>query len=213
MYLPPHFKEDRLEVLAELVRQHPFAVLVTLGAQGLVANHVPMLLDPQPAPWGTLRAHVARANPVWSTTRPEVEALAIFQGPHHYISPSWYPTKRETGMVVPTWNYAVVHARGLLRPVDDADWLRSHVTALTRHMESGFAAPWSVTDAPADFIEKMLKGIVGIEIRLTGMEGKWKVSQNRTEPDRHGVVAALREEEDAQSQAMARLVEQRLPPR
>jgi len=191
MYQPAHFKEERLPVLHGLIGAHPLATLVTLGAEGLEANHIPLLLDPERGPHGTLVGHVARANPVWKNHDVAQGALAVFAGPQVYISPSFYPSKRETGMVVPTWNYATVHAWGPLVVHDDAEWLRALVTRLTETHEAASAVPWQVTDAPADFIDKMLKAIVGIEIPIRRLEGKWKVSQNRPAPDREGVVASL----------------------
>ena len=206
MYLPTHFQETRVPVLHALIRRHGLAVLVTMGPDGLTADHIPMELDPEPAPLGTLRGHVARANPVWRTASRDVEALAIFQGPDHYVSPAWYPTKRETGKVVPTWNYAVVHAHGPLRIVEEAAWLRRLVEQLTNRFEAGRAQPWHVTDAPEDFVATQLKAIVGIELPLTRLRGKWKVSQNRMASDRAGVVEGLRALDDPASRAMADLV-------
>src|SRR5471030_2633835 len=164
MYLPSHFAKPRTEVLHRLIREHPLAVLVTLDANGLNANHIPFELDPAPAPFGTLRGHVARANPAWREFSKDVEALLVFQGAQHYISPSWYPTKQETGKVVPTYNYIVVHAYGPLRVIDDRVWLRGLVERLTNRHETASAQPWKITDAPADYIEQMLGAIVGIEI-------------------------------------------------
>lgn len=206
MYNPPHFRETRIPVLHELIRSHPFATLVTLGPDGLVANHIPMEIDPEPGPLGTLRGHVARANPVWRESKQDVDALVIFSGPQLYVTPAWYPTKQESGRVVPTWNYAVVHAHGPLRAVDDVAWLRAFVTHLTDRHEGTRAAPWQVTDAPADFIERQLTAIVGIEIPVRRLDGKWKVSQNRGASDRAGVVAGLRESGDPTSRAMSELV-------
>src|SRR5262245_26390554 len=207
MYNPAHFREARIPVLHELIRHHPLAALVTLGPEGLVANHIPMEIDPEPGPFGTLRGHVARANPVWREAGASaIEALAIFAGPQRYITPSWYPTKAESGRVVPTWNYAVVHVHGPLRAIDDAAWLRAFVTRLTDRHEAARAVPWRVTDAPDDFIERQLGAIVGIEIPVRRLEGKWKVSQNRDEGDRSGVVAGLREGDDAAARLMADLV-------
>jgi transcriptional regulator len=165
-----------------------------------------MEIDADPEPLGTLRGHVARANPVWQDPAPHLDALVIFAGPQLYVTPSWYPTKQESGKVVPTWNYAVVHAHGPLRPIDDPAWLRAFVTRLTARHEGERAAPWHVTDAPADFIERQLAGIVGIEIPVRQLDGKWKVSQNRTSADRAGVVAGLRERGAPDSDAMADLV-------
>lgn len=206
MYVPSHFEETRPEVLHQLIRDHSLAALVTLGSQGLDANHIPLEVDPGPAPLGTLRGHVARGNPVWRDFSPDVEALAVFQGPQAYISPAWYETKRETGKVVPTYNYIVVHAYGPMRIIEDQAWLRGLVERLTSRYEAGRADPWKVTDAPADFIEQMLGAIVGIEIPLTKLIGKWKVSQNRPSADRDGVVKGLREMDDRDAQAMSALV-------
>ena len=208
MYVPSQFSESRVAVLQQLVREHSLATLVTLGADGLNANHIPMELDPEPAPHGTLRGHVARANPVWRDHLPDVEALAVFQGPRAYITPSWYRTKLETGKVVPTYNYAVVHARGPLRIVDDPAWLRALVERLTRMHESSRPQPWQVSDAPEEFVASQLHAIVGIEIAVTRLVGKWKVSQNRPAVDRAGVADGLRGSAGADAAAMARLVEE-----
>ena len=196
MYLPAHFEEARPEVLHELVRSHPLGLLVTLGPAGLQANPVPFILDAAPEGEGdaraaVLRAHVARANPVWREARTDVESLVVFQGPQAYISPSMYPTKAATGKVVPTWNYVMVQARGTLRVLDDAPWLHALVTRLTDRHEATRAVPWAVSDAPADYVDTMLRAIVGIEITLTALTGKWKVSQNRNAADRDGVAAGL----------------------
>ena len=207
MYLPSHFEETRAEVLHELIWRHPLGTLVTFGADGLNANHVPFEFDPHPAPLGTLRAHVARANPVWREFSKEVEPLVIFQGPQIYITPSWYPTRKETGKVVPTFNYIVVHAYGAMRAIEDAAWLRNFVGNLTDRFELPRAQPWAITDAPEDFIAMQLRAIVGIEIQLTRLIGKWKTSQNRPAADQKGVVAGLRESDDAVAQAMAAAVE------
>lgn len=207
MYVPAHFEETRFEVLQRLIHEHSLAALVTLGPAGLNANHIPLELDPQPAPLGTLRGHVARGNPVWRDFSRDAEALAIFQGPQAYISPAWYQTKRETGKVVPTYNYAVVHAYGSMRIIEDRAWLRGLVERLTIRHEAGRPEAWKVTDAPADFVEQMLGAIVGIEIPLTRLVGKWKVSQNRPAADRDGVVKALGELNDGEARAMSSLVE------
>lgn len=206
MYIPTHFEETRPEVLHDLIREHSLAALVTLGSEGLNANHIPLELDPGPAPFGTLRGHVARGNPVWRDFSRDVEALAVFQGPQAYISPAWYQTKRETGKVVPTYNYIVVHAYGPMRIIEDRAWLRGLVERLTNRQESGMPEPWKVTDAPAEFVEQMLGAIVGIEIPLTRLVGKWKVSQNRPSADQDGVVKGLRGMTDRDAQAMSALV-------
>jgi len=209
MYLPSHFEETRVDVLHQLVRARPLATLVTLGAAGLNANHLPFELDTEPLPNGTLRCHVARANPVWRDYSLGTEALVIFHGPQVYISPSWYETKTQSGEVVPTYNYAVVHAYGTLRIIQDRAWLRGLVTRLTERFESASAAPWQVSDAPEDFIEKQLGAIVGIEIAVTRLAGKWKVSQNRPALDRAGVVEALSEIAGADGLAVAQMIKER----
>lgn len=204
MYQPSHFVESRPDVMHALMRAHPFATLVVMTANGLDANHIPLLIYPQE---NRLRGHIARANAMWRERDPAVEALAIFQGPQHYITPGWYPSKAEHHKVVPTWNYAVVHARGTLSVIDDAAWLINHVSEMTAHNEASRKAPWKVSDAPADFIAQTAKAIVGIEIALTSLTGKWKVSQNRPAEDQAGVVAGLKTVGTDEALAMARLVE------
>ena len=192
MYLPAHFEEKRPEVLHELIRAHPLGLLVTQSAAGLQANTVPFVLDADPAGGpGILRAHVARANPLWRETRCDAQSLVVFQGPQAYISPSFYASKAEHGKVVPTWNYVMVQARGPLRAIEDAAWLHAFVTRLTDRHEAPRTKPWAVSDAPADYIATMLRAIVGIEIVLTALTGKWKVSQNRSQADREGVARGL----------------------
>jgi len=210
MYVPAHFEETRGEVLAKLMRAHPLATLVTVSADGLAADHIPMAYDPLPAPFGTLRGHVARANPVWRESSGANQALAIFQGPHAYISPTWYPSKREAGKAVPTWNYAVVHARGPLTFFDERQRLYALVEMLTNRHEANQSHPWKVSDAPGDYIEQMLKAIVGIEMPLVQLVGKWKLSQNRSHPDRAGVINGLAAESGANALAMADLIKETL---
>jgi transcriptional regulator len=193
MYLPKHFEETRAEVLHELIRAHPLGLLVTLADAGLQANPVPFMLDADPAGGpGILRAHVARANPLWRETRADTEALVVFQGPQAYVSPGWYASKAEHGKVVPTWNYVMVQARGTLRAIDDPAWVRAFVTRLTTRHEAVQAKPWAVADAPPDYIEATARAIVGLEITLSALVGKWKVSQNRSAADRAGVASGLR---------------------
>ena len=212
MYIPKANEETRTPVLHELIRSQPFASLVTFGGSGLFASHVPVILetqgipDDQAAPLGVLKCHVSRANTQWKDFAPDVEALAIFSGAQHYISPSWYEEKHATGKVVPTWNYVAVHAYGSLRVLDDADWLRAHVESLTTIHEAASPEPWAVSDAPADYIASIIKGIVGLEMRITRLEGKWKLSQNRSEEDRRGVVEGLDALGTASGDEMKRLV-------
>lgn len=208
MYQPPHFREDRLEIQHGLIRAHPFGLLITAGASGLAANPIPFVIDTEASERGTLRGHLARANPQWRDLAGVAERLVVFQGPHDYISPSWYPTKQETGKVVPTWNYVTVHAWGRPRVIEDAGWLRAQVEALTTSQEGLRAAPWQVGDAPEAFVGAQLKGIVGVEVPIARIEGKWKVSQNRPAADRVGVVHGLRTQGGA-SGAMADLVAER----
>lgn len=194
MYVPDHFREARPEVLHDAMRQIGFATLVT---RNLEANHMPMLLD-----GNVLRGHVARANPVWKAG--EGEALAIFLGPHAYVSPNWYPSKAATGKAVPTWNYITVHAQGRIRWMHDADWLRAHVTRLSETHEGRRADPWKVGDAPESYIETMLRGIVGFELEIARLDGKYKLTQNRDNADREAVRAAY---ECEGREDMARLME------
>ncbi|MCC6948262.1 MAG: FMN-binding negative transcriptional regulator [Bradyrhizobiaceae bacterium] len=208
MYQPPLFREDRIEVQHELIRAHPLGLLVSAGPGGLMANPLPFFLDAAASGHGTLRCHMARANPQWRELAAVDECLIVFQGPQDYVTPSWYATKQETGKVVPTWNYATVHAWGRPRVIDDAGWLRKNVDELTRAREHARPVPWNVDDAPPDYVAAQLRAIVGVEIPIARIEGKWKVSQNRPEADRAGVVAGLRGQ-GPDSEPMARLVADR----
>ena len=206
MYTPSHFTETRSEVMQALIAAHPLGTLVTLAAGGLEANHVPfeIVTGPEAGPLGTLRAHDARANSVWRDHARELDALVIFQGPEAYITPTWYvETKPATGKVVPTWNYCVVHAHGPLRVIDDRDWVRAQVERLVQRHEAAQPSAWRVADAPPDYIEKQLAAIVGIEIPIARLSGKWKVSQNRGDGDRAGVAAGLAATGGAEHAAMA----------
>lgn len=194
MYLPQAFREDRIEVLHETIRRSTLAMLVTLHPDGLIASHVPLLLEETPGPYGTLLGHLARPNPQTKEAVAGVDALAVFQPIEGYVTPSWYETKRETGKVVPTWNYAAVHAYGPISFFRDRDRLLDVVTRLTEREEGRRGAPWAVSDAPADFIDGMLKGIVGFAIPITRLEGKWKMSQNRPGADIDGVIEGARAE-------------------
>jgi len=189
MYLPKHFEQSDPAALAALMHDHPLATLVVATPDGPTADLIPLEFHAGVGPQGTLRGHVARANPLWRHAG--AAALAVFHGPQAYVSPNWYPSKREHGKVVPTWNYTMVQARGALRAVDDAAWLRALVGRLTVRHESTQPAPWAVGDAPDDYVQQMLRAIVGIEIELTSLLGKWKVSQNRNQADRQGVAEAL----------------------
>jgi transcriptional regulator len=212
MYVPEHHEESDPAVLRALVEAHPLGTWVTQGDGELLANHIPFLLNPTRGERGTLVGHVARANRVWKSFSSDVDSVVVFQGAETYITPSWYPGKHAHGKAVPTWNYAVVHAHGLPRAIEDRDWLLEHVTRLTERHESGQAMPWKVSDAPRDFIDRLLQAIVGIEIPIARLVGKWKVSQNRPEPDKLGVVAGLLARGDAQSMAMAALVREHVSP-
>jgi transcriptional regulator len=203
MYQPPAFREERLEVLHALIRAHPLATLITSGTGGLIANLVPFILAETGA-LGTLRAHIAKANDQVEALRAGAETLVLFQGPQAYITPSWYPSRREHGRVVPTWNYVLVQVRGVPQIIDDPVWLRTQITALTLSQENTRPVPWRITDAPESFIESQMKAIIGVEIPVLRIEGKWKVSQNRSAADRQGVCEGLRDEEI--SEEMARLV-------
>jgi transcriptional regulator len=212
MYLPRPFEETRTPVLHQLMRAHPLASLVTIGASGLFASHLPLVLHPELGPLGNLRGHFARANQQHYDRVPGVAALAIFSGPEHYITPNWYPEKQATAKVVPTWNYAVVHVYGQLRIVDGnqspeaAAWLLEHLNTLTDTHEAASPQPWKVSDAPADFIASQMKGIVGLELVIDRIEGKWKASQNRSAADRAGVIHGLDQLDTPASQAMKSLV-------
>ncbi len=208
MYLPAHFAESRPDVLHDFVRANPFGLLISHDGSGRVdANGIPFVLDADPAGGpGILRAHVARANPVWQASQSAGESLVVFQGAHGYISPAWYPSKAEHGKVVPTWNYITVHGRGTVRGIEDADWLHAFVTRLTDRHEGTRPAPWAVSDAPADYVDAMLRAIVGIEIVLTSLAGKWKVSQNRSAADRDGVAHGLVGEHGVAAESLAQAV-------
>jgi transcriptional regulator len=208
MYIPKMNEEKRVPVMHDLMREQSFACLVTLGANGLMASHIPMILEQDGSEFGVLKGHLSRANSQWRDLTPGVEALAIFSGTHHYISPSWYPTKQEHGKVVPTWNYAVVHAYGTLKLVEDSAWLMSHLESLTDKHEASFELPWKVADAPPEYIRQMSNGIIGLELPISRLEGKWKLSQNKTGPDREGVVNGLDKLGTPESLAMKALVEQ-----
>lgn len=207
MYVPSHFAENRTALLHGLMDQHPLATLIAVTGDGLQANHVPLMFESGKGSLGTLKGHIARANTLWRDLKADAEVLAIFQGSSRYISPNWYPSKQDNGQVVPTWNYTVVHARGRISWIHDAVWLREFLESLTERHERGAPNPWRMSDAPAKYVDGMLKAIVGFEIAVDTLTGKWKVSQNRNEQDRAGVVSSLSGFADDASQQMARLVE------
>jgi len=209
MYVPPAFAEPRLDVLLDFVEAHPLGALVTASADGLFATHLPLVLDRAAGPNGTLRGHVARANPHAGRAPLVAEGLVIFGGPEAYVSPAHYASKARHGKVVPTWNYVAVHAYGVVRFVDDAEYVLRNVEALTARHEAGRPAPWAVGDAPAEYVRGLLKGTVGVEIPIARLEGKWKMSQNRPAEDVDGVVAGLGASEDARDRAVAEIVEER----
>lgn len=209
MYQPPLFRETRPDILHALIRAHPLGLMISSAPDGPMADPVPFLLDADAGPHGRLEAHIARANPHWRqiADNPALPVLVVFQGADTYITPSWYETKRETGKVVPTWNYATVQVRGTARVVEDTDWLARQIRAFTKRHESDRAEPWAVSDAPDSYIASQIKGIVGIEIDIAAIDGKWKVSQNRPVADRAGVAAGLEAaRENATAQEMARMV-------
>jgi len=208
LYEPPLHKNENLPELHALIKERVFGLLITSGAEGLVANSVPFVLDTSASRLGVLKVHIARANPQWRDLQERPDTLIVFQGYDHYITPSWYATKRETGKVVPTWNYTMVQAKGRAKVMDDA-WLARQIEELTRTLEGRRKEPWAVSDAPAEFIAMQRRAIVGIEIEILDIRGKWKVSQNRPAADRAGVVAGLDAMGDEDSRAMARIVQEK----
>lgn len=205
MYQPSAFDEPRLELQHGLIRAFPLGMLIVSGADGPGADLVPFMLYPDEGELGVLRAHVARANPVWRALQDAPACLIVFQGPDHYISPAWYETKRTSHKVVPTWNYAMVQVRGAASVTEDPAWLRRQLDDLTASQEGTMAAPWRPSDAPAAFLAATMRGIVGLEIAVAAIAGKWKVSQNRSDADRAGVVQGLLDRQPPAG-AMAQLV-------
>jgi transcriptional regulator len=208
MYQPAAFREDRIEVQHELIGEQPLGLIVSNGTSGLVANLVPFVLYPGEGEKGTLRTHLAHANPQWQDLQEASECLVVFQGAQDYITPSWLPSKQVTEKVVPTWNYVTVHVWGKPRVIEEAAWLLRQITDLTHAQEKSRPEPWKVADAPPDFVAAQMRAIVGIEIPIDRIEGKWKVSQNRTEADRRGIFAGLHSQ-GGSSGIMADLVAKR----
>ena len=206
MYIPASNAAHGTEAMHDFMDAHPLAALVTVSGDGIFATHLPLLLDRAEGSHGTLRGHVARANSHHRLPLAMPEALVIFSGPNAYVSPAWYPSKAETGKVVPTWNYVAVHAYGQLRFIDDETFLRQHVDALTTRHESGRAAPWSIRDAPADYVGQQLRAIVGVELAISRLEGRWKMSQNRSATDVDGVVQGLGSSSVPSDRAVADIV-------
>jgi transcriptional regulator len=206
MYNPKHFVQENLPALRELIRAYGFATLISHGDGEFMVSHIPILLDDQSSPHGKLIGHLARANPHWQILAKGGQALVIFQGPHTYISPNWY---EQPNRMVPTWNYTVAHVYGTARIVEDKNQLKQMQRALVHQYESGFAQPWTM-DLPDDFLDPQLKAIVGFEIDIQRIEGKFKISQNRSVVDQQRVIAALEQQTDDMSREMAKLMQQRL---
>jgi transcriptional regulator len=211
IYNPPAFRETDLAAMHAQIQGSGLATLITVGADGPIVSHLPMLLDPQAGSFGTLTGHLARANPQWKDSDFSKPAIAMFAGPDAYVSPNWYPSKAEHGKAVPTWNYSMIYARGRIETFDSADELRAHVTALTERFERDAADPWKVSDAPEDYLQRQFKGIVGLRLTIEAIEGKAKLSQNRTKADQDSVVAALDASERHNDRAVAGLMKQRSP--
>jgi len=208
MYIPEHFEVTNVDVMHNLIRDYPLATIVTLATEEINANHIPLHLLDSPKPYGTLQGHVSRSNPLLEDITKDIETLAIFHGPNSYITPSWYQTKKESGKVVPTWNYVVVHAYGKLSIIDNPDWLRTQLERLTDQNELSFSEPWAVADAPLEFTERLFSSIVGIEMKITKLIGKWKVSQNQPHQNRESITAGLNTSNHLGSSQMAELVKE-----
>jgi transcriptional regulator len=211
MYQPDHFRVEDVAQMHALMRARPFATLVSASAAGLYASHLPTVLKEEGG-LGVIECHLARPNPHWKELAAGGEALMIFQGPHGYVTPSWYPSKAEHGRAVPTWNYAAVHAYGRPEATEDKAWLLRHVTALTEQQERHETKPWSPSDAPGSYIDAMLRGIVGFRLAITRLEGKWKMSQNREPRDQAGVVHGLRRRGSDDDLEIAEIIARRLAP-
>lgn len=205
MHIPKQFQQNDMAQLEGLIRDYPFATLITCSSSGIDANHLPVLFT-EVRGKKVLQSHIAKANPLWNKVDDNSEVLVIFNGPNCYISPNHYPTKKETGRAVPTWNYVVVHVNGVMSYRRDKDWLMSMMDRLTQQHESGQDTPWSMNDAPQNYIHKMLSAIVGVEIEITSMSAQWKLSQNQPEKNKLGVIAGLSSEREGQYRKIAQLV-------
>ncbi len=207
LYIPPHFRETDTAILQAEIQRIGFCTLTTIGAAGPLISHVPVMLDRSVGPFGQLRCHIARANPQWRDSDFAKTAVAVFMGPDTYVSPSWYPSKTEHGKAVPTWNYVAICARGHIEIFDDRDALHAHVGELSDRHEAAFPEPWHVGDAPADYMERQLRGIVGFRFTIEALEGKLKLSQNRSEADRGSVAAALSASSDPQARDVGAMMD------
>jgi transcriptional regulator len=212
LYSPPQFQQHDRSELTNLIQAHPLSTIVTLSPLDIEANHIPLLWRDDGSPGGVLCGHIARANPLWQQHDPSSEVLAVFHGPNAYISPSWYASKPEHGRGVPTWNYTAVHAYGQLRVVEEAEWLRSHLEDMTQQLEVNIPEPWALSDAPPEFVERLLAHIVGIEILVSRLSGKWKISQNQPQSNQQSVIAGLRNRGQSQAEAVAELMQRCLNP-
>jgi len=210
IYNPPAFRETDFAAMHAQIRHSGLATLITVGADGPIVSHLPMLLDSQPGPFGTLTGHLARANPQWKESDFSKPAIAMFMGPDAYVSPNWYPSKAEHGKAVPTWNYSMIYVRGMIKTFEEAEELRAHVTALTERFEQSAPNPWQVSDAPEDYLQRQFKGIVGLRLTIDTIEGKAKLSQNRSKADQDAVVAALSGSERANDLAVSGMMKQRM---
>jgi transcriptional regulator len=210
IYNPPHFRVAQPELLHRMIARYPLATLITSGGNEMAVSYLPLLYFPREAGAGVLQGHMARANSQWQSYSAGSPALALFNGPQHYITPNWYMSKAEHGKVVPTWNYVAVHAHGTLTFKDDPEWILANVQALTNSQEQASANPWRVSDAPPEFIQQQLRAIVGVELSIAKLEGKWKVSQNRSREDREGVIAGLHSLESSAAEEIADLVAETL---
>lgn len=209
MFQPAVFREERIEPMQAMMKEHPFASVVSMQEGEIVADHIPLMIHPELSYKGVLRGHISRGNSISQKLDESIEVLVMFSGPHHYITPAWYPSKAEHDKVVPTWNYIMVHARGKMTFNTDPHWMLTHLTTLTDHNEKKRNEPWKVSDAPDEFITRQFRGIIGIEIEITDLQGTWKVSQNKTAKDNQGVIDGLIESSSEAASSMAKNVSQR----